>query len=416
MPRPRVPQAYRQLLARREIRLLLAGLGVSSLGDGISTVTIAWLAVGIAPAGLLGLYVGLAVAAYTLPGVIGALTFGRFLRGRPARTLVLVHAILRAGSLSAIALLALFGALTPPVYVLLLATSSLMAAWGNAGEYTMLSALAGASSRFAVNSLASAQTSLAFIVGPLLAGTLLAILSPGWLLLADALTFAFLGAAAWLTRTDAGAGDGPVDMQAAESGFRLLRRRDLLSLTVLTWLFFLLYGPVEVALPVYVAEDVGASAQLLAAYWTAFGVGALVSILLTGALRAGNMRRIALLIVAGWGACLIPFAGAPIPVTVAFFAIGGIVYGPFVPLTYSIYQSATTERNLPSLLAARSALMLVSTPLGTALGGPLVGALGGRGTLLWSGIATVVLAVAGAIAWRERTQAPTGQLLDRHST
>jgi hypothetical protein len=45
-----------------------------------------------------------------------------------------------------------------------------------------------------------------------------------------------------------------------------------------------------------------------------------------------------------------------------------------------------------------------------------VGALGGRGTLLWSGIATVVLAVAGAIAWRERTQAPTGQLLDRHST
>jgi predicted MFS family arabinose efflux permease len=165
-----------------------------------------------------------------------------------------------------------------------------------------------------------------------------------------------------------------------------------------------------------VAEDVGASAQLLAAYWTAFGVGALVSILLTGALRAGNMRRIALLIVAGWGACLIPFAGAPIPVTVAFFAIGGIVYGPFVPLTYSIYQSATTERNLPSLLAARSALMLVSTPLGTALGGPLVGALGGRGTLLWSGIATVVLAVAGAIAWRERTQAPTGQLLDRHST
>jgi MFS family permease len=416
MPRPRVPQAYRQLLARREIRLLLAGLGVSSLGDGISTVTIAWLAVGIAPAGLLGLYVGLAVAAYTLPGVIGALTFGRFLRGRPARTLVLVHAILRAGSLSAIALLALFGALTPPVYVLLLATSSLMAAWGNAGEYTMLSALAGASSRFAVNSLASAQTSLAFIVGPLLAGTLLAILSPGWLLLADALTFAFLGAAAWLARTDAGAGDGPVDMQAAESGFRLLRRRDLLSLTVLTWLFFLLYGPVEVALPVYVAEDVGASAQLLAAYWTAFGVGALVSILLTGALRAGNMRRIALLIVAGWGACLIPFAGAPIPVTVAFFAIGGIVYGPFVPLTYSIYQSATTERNLPSLLAARSALMLVSTPLGTALGGPLVGALGGRGTLLWSGIATVVLAVAGAIAWRERTQAPTGQLLDRHST
>jgi len=54
------------------MRLLLAGIGVSSLGDGISTVTIAWLAVRIAPTELLGLFVGLAIAAYTLPGVIGA--------------------------------------------------------------------------------------------------------------------------------------------------------------------------------------------------------------------------------------------------------------------------------------------------------------------------------------------------------
>ena len=152
---------------------------------------------------------------------------------------------------------------------------------------------------------------------------------------------------------------------------RLLRRRDLLSLTALTWVFFFLYGPVEVALPVYVAQDLQASAQLLAAYWTAFGIGALASNLLTGALRAGNMRRIALLIVAGWGACLLPFAAAPVPVTL-FFGIGG-VYGPFVPLTYALFQSATATENLPAVLAARSAVIMVSTPLGTALGGPLVG-------------------------------------------
>jgi hypothetical protein len=36
---------YRNLLADRPTRRLLTGLGVSSLGDGISTVTIAWLAV-----------------------------------------------------------------------------------------------------------------------------------------------------------------------------------------------------------------------------------------------------------------------------------------------------------------------------------------------------------------------------------
>jgi hypothetical protein len=47
------------------------GSGVSAVGDGISTVTVAWLAVHIAPPESLGLLVGLAVVAYTVPGVIG---------------------------------------------------------------------------------------------------------------------------------------------------------------------------------------------------------------------------------------------------------------------------------------------------------------------------------------------------------
>ena len=169
LSRVQFPAAYRQLLAKPQTRLLLTGLGVSSLGDGVSTVTIAWLAVRTAPVGSLGVFVGLAVAAYTLPGVIGALALGRILRGRPARALVLAHCFLRAGCLGLIALLSSLGALTPLAYLALLAASSLMAAWGNAGKYTMLSALAGPNGRFAVNSLASAQESFAFIVGPLLA-------------------------------------------------------------------------------------------------------------------------------------------------------------------------------------------------------------------------------------------------------
>jgi len=91
---------------------------------------------------------------------------------------------------------------------------------------------------------------------------------------------------------------------------------------------------------------------------------------------------------------------APIPVTVVFFGIGGVVYGPFVPLTYGLYQSATATKNLPAVLAARSAVLMVSTPLGTALGGPIVGALGATLTLFSSGLATILLAAAGAVAWR----------------
>jgi MFS family permease len=397
---------YRRLLRDRRTRRLLAGLGVSSLGDGMSTVTIAWLALRIAPAGDTGGYVGLAVAAYTLPGVIGALTLGRLLRDRPARALVLGHCLLRAGCLGAVALLGAAGVLGPVGYVALLAGSSLLAAWGNAGEYTMLAELGGPNGALAANSLASAQVSFAVIIGPLLAGGLTGWVGPIWLIGMDAASFAVLGVLAWRTPSLADATGQPVDPRAAESGFRLLlRRRDLLSLTVLTWLFFFLYGPVEVALPVYVAHGQGGDARLLGAYWTAFGVGALAATLVTGLLRGRDTRRVTLAIVAGWGACLVPFGFAPVAVTLGCFAAGGLVYGPFVPLTYALFQSATSTANLPAVLAARSAVVMISSPLGVAVGGPIVAALGAATTLATSGAATIVLAAAGALLWT-RTDSP----------
>jgi hypothetical protein len=195
-----IPLTYRALLSDRRARRLLSGLGVSSLGDGMSTVTIAWLAVGLAPRGALGIYVGLAVAAYALPGALGAVALGRFLRDRPARALVLAHCLLRIGFLGGIVVLSAAGLLRPSVYIALLAGSSLLVSWGNAGEYTMLAELGGSEGRLAANALAGAQTSLATIIGPALAGVLLIRLMPSWLLALDAASFAFLGVQAWRTR------------------------------------------------------------------------------------------------------------------------------------------------------------------------------------------------------------------------
>jgi hypothetical protein len=51
--------------------------------------------------------------------------------------------------------------------------------------------------------------------------------------------------------------------------------------------------------------------------------------------------------------------------------------------------------------------VMVSTPLGTAIGGPLVGAFGAPETLAASGVATVALAIAASIVWtRSRAGAP----------
>jgi predicted MFS family arabinose efflux permease len=407
-----IPAAYRGVLGNAQARRLLLGLGVSALGDGMSMVSVAWLAVLIAPPGTAAVFVGLAVAAYTLPGAAGALTLSRFLRRRSARTLVVSDTWLRAGSLAAIALLRAAGDLAPFAYLGLLAGSSVLSAWGNAGQYTLLSELGGPDGRLAANSLYSAQASLAVIAGPALAGLLVAPLGTGSLLGLDAASFAFLGLQAWRTRPSPAAAEGPVDFQAAESGFRLLRRLRLVSLIAVTWLFFFLYGPVEDALPVYVAHDLHAGAGRLGAYWASFGVGALVSALVTGTLRNRDMRRVTVLIVAGWGACLIPFAFASAGVTLACLALGGLIYGPFIPLTYALLQSSAPGNRLAMVLAARSAIVMVAGPLGTAVGGPVVGALGAAQTLAASGAATVVLAVITGVLW---TRGRRPRAVDRHA-
>lgn len=134
-------------------------------------------------------------------------------------------------------------------------------------------------------------------------------------------------------------------------------------------LFFFLYGPVEVALPVHVARELHASAQLLGAYWTSYALGALTATLVTGALRTGNVRAISIAIIAGWGACLLPFSFAPVPVTLVCFAAGGLIYGPFNPLTSALFQSATPAADLPAVLAPRGTVVIVSTRWGSLSAG-----------------------------------------------
>jgi hypothetical protein len=80
-----------------------------------------------------------------------------------------------------------------------------LSAWGNAGQYTLMSQLAGPDGRLAANSLCTAQASLALIAGPALAGLLVAPLGTGSILGLDAASFAFLGIQAWRTRPSSAA-------------------------------------------------------------------------------------------------------------------------------------------------------------------------------------------------------------------
>ncbi|MEU9581736.1 MFS transporter [Streptomyces chilikensis] len=403
---PKLPPAYRPLFAHRPFRRLLPAFVASDFGDGMAVVTVPWLAVLLAPEENPGLYVGTAVAAYALPGAVGALLLGRWMRRFPARRLLLTDAVLRAAVLACVPLAWALGVLTPWLYVLLLAASSLLHAWGSAGKYALLASLLPPERRLAANALVSSSASAAMVFGPALAGVLITVVSPAWIVGVDALTFAVLALGAARVRPEADGRPEAGDPAGGAGGrssavLALFRQRpELLGVLALTWFFFFLYGPVEVALPLHVTQDLHQGSQLLGLYWTLFSVGAVL-----GGLAAGMLRRLplwptALGVVAGWGAVLLPFGlGAPPSVTVACFALGGVIYGPFTALSFTLFQDRTPEAWLTTVLAVRGAALLASSPMGTALGGPLTAAFGPRAVLASSGAATLVLvAVAVLIA------------------
>jgi hypothetical protein len=92
---------YYPALAHPLLRRVLPGAAMSALGDGMSVVAIAWLALKLAPEPSRGLLVSAAVAAYSLPGAAGAVVLRRRLRGRGGARLAFVNAVLRAAALGA---------------------------------------------------------------------------------------------------------------------------------------------------------------------------------------------------------------------------------------------------------------------------------------------------------------------------
>jgi MFS family permease len=385
------------VLANRVFRRLLLGFAISYLGDGMSFVAVAWLAIELAPQSTAGLWVGGAVAAYTLPGVVGALLLGRRLRQASARRLLLADNMIRAAFLGAVPLASIAGLLTLPLYVVLLAVSSLLHAWGSAGKYTLLAELLPEDQRLAANTLVSSLSFAATIAGPAIAGALVMYVSPAPVLGLDALTYALLAVIVMRAEVPRSRRVSPIDQAASRGGLALLRSHpELLGLLLLTWLFNLLYGPVEVALPLHVTSDLDAPGTLLGLYWMLFGIGAVLGGLAVGTLRQLPLWPVTVVIVVGWGLSLVPFGlGAPTALTVACFMLGGAIYGPFVALSVTLMQAKSPPQHLAAMLAARSAALLTASPLGTAIGGPLTAALGPRATLGGSGLATVGL---GAVA------------------
>lgn len=405
---------YRSLAAVPTFRRLMPVFVVSDIGDGAVSVAVVWLALSLGGGGL----AGLAVGAYVLPGAVGAFVLGRWLRPLSARRLVIADAVVRGGLLGAIPVAYALGALTPAVYLGLLGLSSLLHAWGNAGKQALFVRLLPEALRPAANAVLSTSLWVSTIAGPVAAGLLAEVGSPVWVVGADAVTFGAVAVRIWRTALPGDASDhrgrdrsqglpalgiesGPgVRRPGSGAGLRILvQRRDLAGAMALTWFFNLTFGPVEVALPLFVSRTLHSGPALLGAYWAVFGAGAAVGALALGAVRRLPLWPAMLGVVAAHGVALLPFAvtGSAAPSLIGF-GLAGVVYGPYTALSLGHLQERVPPPALTTVLAARGAVLLTAGPLGAFVGGAVVTRTGTPALLVGCGVAMVTVAAVSASA------------------
>lgn len=394
---------YAAVLRSPALRRLLPGLALSAVGDGMRIVALSWLALDLAPPGRGATWVAVCSASAVLPGLVVALLGSRPLGRLPAVTLGTADALVHAVALGAVPVLAAEGLLDVRLLALLLGVASLLGPWGSAARYTLLAQVLPDDDRVAGNALLSTVTELGTLVGPAVAAVLIAASGPVSAFAVDATTFVALAVAYRAARRlvpppDGAPAQAPGERPVPTGAGAVLRLPAVTGVLALTFVFFALYGPVEVALPVHVREELGAPVSVLSAYVVAFGVGAVL-----GGVAAGWLGRLPLWplttgIVVGWGLCLLPLGlGLPRPVSLAAFALGAFVYAPYLAVTTGLIQRLSPPALLPRVLALRSAFLGFSVPLGAVLAGPVVVAVGARPTILGAAVATVAVGLAAAV-------------------
>ena len=141
----------------------------------------------------------------------------------------------------------------------------------------------------------------------------------------------------------------------------------------LTLVYFLAYGPLEPALPLYSRDVLGAGAGGYGLLWSAFGAGALVGLAtvpVVGRLRPGRALAANPL---AWGAVLLPLlvVTGVVPAMLTL-ALGGLVWAPYTTLEASLLQRVVPASGLGRVFGVRRALTAAAVPLGAAAGGLLL--------------------------------------------
>jgi len=248
------------------------------------------------------------------------------------------------------------------------------------------------------NMLWSFSLNLSLVIGPAVAGLLIASFGVPSVLLIDAVTFAVMALVAStlpiLKRSEPST-QAPLSERL---GLRQLWNLKVVRLTtLLSLVFFFSYGPLEAALPLYSKVILQTDARGYGLLWSALAVGALIGTLTSTALSRRLRLGVALpLIALLWGASLLPMVfTSHLWLACALLFLCGLMWGPYTPMEATLLQRNVPKEQLGRVFGARSTLLIGGSPLGLAIGGILLSFVPSTSVIAFSAIACILVGLSG---------------------
>ncbi len=391
---PRSPSLA--LLREPNYRRLFWGQTISLVGDGIGPIAIAFAVLDLTgSASDLGIVLaarGIVIAALVLAGGVFA--------DRVSPRLAMLRAdFTRMLVMAAVAALLISGAAEIWQLAILYAVEGAASAFFNPAANAIVPQVVGPAELQPANGLLILSKSSGKVAGPVLAGLLLAVATPGWAIAVDAASFAVSAAFLWRLETPrriaAGAPDFLSELRHGWSEF--FSRRWLVTIVLSASIANAVFFPAFQVLGPVVANDHLGGSGSYALIATALGAGAVIG----GLVSIGLRPRRPLLVGEGLLCLFLPIALFAGPAPILLIAAGALVAGASTSVAEVLWQTASAQHVPAAALARVSAYdwfgSLALEPLGLALIGPIAAGVGTT-TTLWVAAGILALCQLAVVA------------------
>ena len=361
---PRITVDLAPLKESRDFRLLFAGLLVSSLGTQLTTVAIPFQVYALTRSSL---QVGLVSLAQLVPLIVGSLIGGTVGDVVDRRTLIVVTAV--ASCLAAGGLVLNSLAAHPSLFVIYLvsALAAGLTGFASPARNAAIPMLVSPRHLVAAYSFNQIVFQLAVIIGPLIAGLLIASAGIAWTYGIDAASFVVMALAALAMRPLPPEGGGQrAGIRSILDGFSFLRGRQVLQGVYLIDLNAMIFGMPRALFPAMAATVFHVGPTGLGMLYAAPAIGGLLGASTTGWVESIVRRgRAVVVAVALWGLAITLFGfTATLPVALVALANAG-----WADVISAVLRNTILQSSIPDAMRSR----LSSFQMAVVQGGPRLG-------------------------------------------